>query len=123
AVGAGGPGNAANRSGPLTGPAPEPAEPDPGRVPALVGADLDPAGAEGPIPDAAPAVPDPRIPGGPRGLGTAAAHVAPAMVDTDPPAPVSPPVPQEPSPDALVDPRIPGGPRGLGTAAAHVAPA
>jgi hypothetical protein len=121
AVGAGGPGNAADPGAPLTGQGPDPGEVDPGRVPALVGADAAPAVAEGRIPDAAPAVPDPRVPGGPRGLGTSATHVAPAMLATDPPAPVSAPVPQEPSPQSPASrSRILEGATGLGTAAARL---
>jgi hypothetical protein len=109
AVGAGGPGNGAGRSAPLTGQAPEPPEPDPGRVPALVGAD--PATA---VPDTG--IPG-RIPGGPTGLGTAAVHVAPAAVATDPPTPV----PQEPSLQSpATKSRILEGATGLGTAAARL---
>jgi hypothetical protein len=104
AVGAGGPGNAANRGALVTAQAPEPGEPDLGRVPALVGTDP-------------PAVPDARIPGGPTGLGTAAAHVAPAVGATDPPTPV----PQEPAvPNQAAKSRILEGATGLGTAAARL---
>jgi hypothetical protein len=104
AVGAGGPGNAANRGALVTAQAPEPGEPDLGRVPALVGADP-------------PAVPDARIPGGPTGLGAAAAHVAPAVGATDPPTPV----PQEPAvPNQAAKSRILERATGLGTAAARL---
>jgi germacradienol/geosmin synthase len=105
AVGAGGPGNAANRGAPLTARAPEPGEPVPGQVPALVGA------------EPAAAVADARVPGGPTGLGTAASHVAPAVVATDPPTPL----PQEPSLQSpATTSRILEGATGLGTTAARL---
>ena len=110
AVGAGGSGNTASRGAPLTVQVPEAGEPDPGRVPALVGADTATPVPEGPVPDE-------RIPGGPTGLGTAAAHVAPAAVVTEPPTPV----PQEPSLQSpAAKSRILEGATGLGTAAARL---
>ncbi len=138
AVGAGGPGNAANLNAPPTGPGPESAQPDLGHVPALVGAGsasgvpveasataADVAGSPIPAPVAGPAdpgaaipgavVPQVRIPAGPTGLGTAAASLAPAVAAADVPTPVPPEPPRQ---DLGVEGRIPDGAPASGMGAA-----